>query len=447
MTPMRPMSAAVEYGEIPTAQPTEVRQSLRLSRGQTVIVVVSMLVTALLAGVLALTRPPIYETSRSVLVLTGGNPSDSEVMTMALESLFTSKGLAAEVKRRGDLPQSIDQISSMISVERKPESPTMTVVVSSPSREESEQISAQVVPALTAVFERAQDPLAVESRLRGPIFQEVWQPLQSTSTFPLWFALVFGLLLGGLAPFLFFLARNLRRPVVESSEDVTNAIDLPILARVSALSSRGVNAQDTIAGVVSSIERLALNEPVHRLVLVGSDSGAERAEIALALACTVARSFGQPVALIDADLDGGVLTNLLGVGEGAGLAECLSGKINPESALRSLSEASVPAAIEPMRPPDGMVRFLGTGVDTSRNVLRMRSSFNRVLEALAGRYVVIVNGPRIPGPVPTAQLLSLADATLMVVTEGETSLTDAQSAGDTLRSFSSGASGIIVLRR
>ena len=93
-----------------------------------------------------------------------------------------------------------------------------------------------------------------------------------------------------------------------------------------------------------------------------------------------------------------------------------------------------------------MVRFLGAGVDTSRNILRMRSNFSRVLEALAGRFVVIVNGPRIPGPVPTAQMLSLADATLMVVTEGETTLTDARAAGDTLRSFSSGGSGVVVLR-
>ncbi|HTO01236.1 MAG TPA: hypothetical protein VL068_11225, partial [Microthrixaceae bacterium] len=132
-----------------------------------------MLTTALLAAVLALTAAPVYQTSRSVLVLTGGNPSDSEVMTMALESLFTSKGLAAEVKTRGNLPQSIDEIHSMISVDRKPESPVMTVVVSSPNRDVSEQVSAQVVPSLTAVFERAQEPLAVESRLRGPIFQEV----------------------------------------------------------------------------------------------------------------------------------------------------------------------------------------------------------------------------------------------------------------------------------
>ncbi|MCX6525468.1 MAG: hypothetical protein NTX58_12025 [Actinobacteria bacterium] len=228
---------------------------------------------------------------------------------------------------------------------------------------------------------------------------------------------------------------------------MTDAIDLPILAKVAPLSARGANPQDTIAGVVSAIERLSLNEPVHRLVLVGSDEGVNRAEIALALACMVARSFGQPVALIDADLDNGILTSMLGATDSAGLAECLAGQLDAEASLAPLSQLRVPAVVEPMRPPDGMVRFLGVGVDTSRNVLKMRSSFHRVLEALAGRYVVIVNGPTIPGPVPTAQVLSLADATLMVVTEGVTTLTDAQAAGDTLRSFSSGASGIIVLRQ
>jgi Mrp family chromosome partitioning ATPase len=216
---------------------------------------------------------------------------------------------------------------------------------------------------------------------------------------------------------------------------------------VSSLSARGANPQDTVAGVVAAVERLSLNEPVHRLVLVGSDDGVDRAEIALALACMVARSFGQPVALIDADLDNSVLTSMLGTGDGPGLAECLAGQLDPEAALVALSDVRLPAAVQAMQAPDGMVRFLGAGVDTSRNILRMRSTFHRVLEGLAGRYVVIVNGPRLPGPVPTAQLLSLADATLMVVAEGGTSLTDARAAGDTLRSFSSGASGIIVQRR
>ena len=448
MTPMRTSTGAVEYPSGASGSAVEMRRSVRLSRTQTLIVVACMLITASLAAALALNSPPTYQTTRSLIVLSGANPNDNEVLTVALESLLTSKGLAAEVKRRGDLPQSIDQINGMISAKRSPLSAYMDVVVSSPDRAESEQVSAQVIPALESIFETAQTDLPVESRISGALFQEVFpRPLQSQATFPLWFAILFGLILGGLVPFLFFVIRNLRKPVVESAQDVTDAIDLPILAKVSPLSARGANPQDTVAGVVAAIERLSLNEPVHRLVLVGSDEGTDRAEIALALANMVARSFGQPVALIDADLDNGVLTTLLGSSDSAGLAECLAGQLDAEAALMPLSDLRMPPVIEPMQAPEGMVRFLGVGVDTSRNILRMRSTFHRVLEGLAGRYVVIVNGPRLPGPVPTAQLLSLADATLMVVAEGRTSLTDAQAAGDTLRSFSSGASGIIVLRR
>lgn len=445
MTPMRQTSLAVDHGVVPI-QPSEDKRSIRLSRTQTIIIVASMLIVAAVASVLALVSPPTYETTRAVMVLSGANPNDNEVVTQALQSIIESKAFAAEVKRRGDLPQSIDAINSMISVSRKPTAAFMNVTVKSRDREESEQISAQVVPALTSAFEATQRDLPVEARIRGNMFQEVLRPLQSTSRFPWWFAMIFGLFIGGVVPFAVIVVRNLAKPVVDSTQDVIEAVDLPVLARVSALSSRGANPQDTIAGVISSIERLSLNEPVHRLVLVGSDGAGERAELALALACTIARSFGQPVALIDADLDEAVLTNALGMEGTAGLAECLSGQLEPEATLESLSRATVPASIEPMRPPDGMVRILGAGVDTSRNVLRMRSNFAKVLEALAGRFVVIVNGPRIPGPVPTAQMLSLADATLMVVSEGVTTLTDAQAAGDTLRSFGSGASGVVVLR-
>ena len=189
MMPMRTTSVALDQREAPTPV-AETRRSIRLTKVQTLIVVASMLVTAAIAAALALTNPPIFETSRSILVLSGANPNDNEVLTRALESLLTSKGLAAEVKRRGDLPQSIDQISAMINASRKPESAFMDVVVSNPDKAVSEQVSAQVIPALSGVFESAQQDLPVESRITGPIFQEVFaRPLQSTSTFPLWFAL------------------------------------------------------------------------------------------------------------------------------------------------------------------------------------------------------------------------------------------------------------------
>ncbi|UDY37706.1 hypothetical protein [Dermatobacter hominis] len=447
MTPMRTSGDVVGYtGEAPA--PVEMRPSLRLTRFQVMVVVASALITAVVAAAFVSLQAPVYNTTRSVIVLSGSNPNDNDVLSRALESLASSKGMAAEVKRRGNLDLSIDQIAGMISTRRSPESPYMDVVVSSPDQQQSEAVSAQVIPAMRGVFDRNQAELPAEQRIPGPIFQEVFaKPLQSTSTFPVWFAAVFGALLGGLVPYLIFLFRNLRKPVVASAQDVTDAIDLPILVKVPVLSGRGGNPQDAVAGVISAVERLSLNEPIHRLVLVGADTGVDRSTLALALACVVARSFGQPVALVDADLERGTLTGLVHAEDVAGLSECLAGQLDPEKALLTLTDAQLPADLDGIAAPEGMVRFLGAGVDRSRNILRMRSTFHRVLEGMAGRYVVIINGPKVPGPVPTSQLLSLADATLMVVAEGQTSLTDARSAGDTLRSFSSGPAGVVVIRR
>ena len=423
------------------------RRSLRLSRNQTIIVVASMLITAVIAVVFSQLSPPRYETRRSMIVYSGANANENDVLSAAFEQIVTSTQMAAEVKRRGGFEESIDQIDAMISTDRSPLSPYIDVISTSADKDLSEAVSAQILPALTAVFQAQQVDLPVSQRISGPVFQEVFDfPLQSTTRFPIWFAALFGLVLGGLVPYLFFLARNLRKPVVSSAQDVTTAIDLPVLVKVPALSGRSANPRDAVAGVISAVERLSLDEPIHRLVLVGPDSASERALLSLALANVIAANFGQPVALLDADLQNSELTNLLGSTDMAGLSECLSGQLSADAALVDLPDTALPRELDGMTAPAGMVRFMGAGVDRSRNILRMRSTLDRVLEALAGRYVVIINGPQIPGPVPTSQMLSLADTTLMVITEGRTRMTDARLAGDALRSFASGPSGVVVLR-
>ncbi len=449
MTPMRANNdvVAADPEQVASASGEE-RRSFRLSRNQLLIVVASMLVTAAIAVAFSMLGAAVFNTSRSIIVYSGNNPNDNDILASAIESIVTSKGMAAEVKRRGDFSESIDTIASMIGTVRSPDSPYIDIVVSSPDKQQSEDISTQVIPSLRSVFESNQRQIPVDQRISGPIFQEVFTfPLQSTSSFPAWFAAVFGALLGGLVPYLFFLYRNMRKPVLASAQDVTEALDLPVLVKVPVLTGRSGNPQDAVAGVISAVERLSVNEPIHRLVLVGPGTSAERATLSLAIANVIARSFGQPVALVDADLEHGSLTSLLGCTDNAGLSECLSGQLAADSALLNLTDSQIPVELDGIAAPEGMVRFLGAGIDRSRNILRMRSAFHRVLEGMAGRYVVIINGPQIPGPVPTSQMLSLADATLMVVIEGETRLTDARLAGDALRSFASGPAGVVVLRR
>lgn len=442
MTPM-PYDETLER-QAPVVQE---RRSLRLSRNQTLIVVASALVTAVIAVVFSQLSPPRYETTRSFLVFSGANANENDVLSAALEEIVKAPAMAAEVKRRGDFEQSIDAIDSVISTRRPPLSPYIDVTATSTDKEFSEAVSAQILPALRGVFDSQQSELPVDQRIAGPVFQQVFPyPLQSVARFPMWFAGLFGMVIGGLVPYLVFLFRNLRKPVVASAQDVTEAIDLPVLVKVPPLSGRSGNPRDAVAGVISAVERLSLDEPIHRLVLVGPDSATDRALMSLALANVIARSFGQPVALLDADLQHGELTNLLGASDMAGLSECLSGQLPADTALLDLPDSRMPRELDGMTAPEGMVRFIGAGIDRSRNILRMRSSLDRVLDGLAGRYVVIINGPQIPGPVPTSQMLSLADTTLMVVTEGRTRLTDARLAGDALRSFASGPSGVVVMR-
>ena len=47
----------------------------------------------------------------------------------------------------------------------------MDIIVTNPDQDVSEQVSAQVIPALAGVFETAQTDLPIEQRIQGPIFQ------------------------------------------------------------------------------------------------------------------------------------------------------------------------------------------------------------------------------------------------------------------------------------
>ena len=85
MTPMRTSGELVGWsGE--TAAPVERRASLRLSRTQLLVVVACAIITAVVAAVVVSMQAPVYNTTRSVIVLSGGNPNDNDVLSRALES-------------------------------------------------------------------------------------------------------------------------------------------------------------------------------------------------------------------------------------------------------------------------------------------------------------------------------------------------------------------------
>jgi len=410
----------------------------------------SSLAVGILAMAYTFVAPEQYATSRTFIVLSGANPNDTSTLARTFQALMTTPNFAAELKVKAGLTNlPVASIAGMVAVSNPAESFLLQVTVTWSDIKTAERVSEQLLPTVRDVIEANQRQLPIEARIPGPIIQELFsRPTRAVVFIPWYGGLVGGMVLGFVVTFAIAAFRQYRSPNVGSARDVGEALDLPVLGRLQAMGDgRGSNPQDAVLGMLSAIERLGADGPIHRLVMIGPEPDLERSKLVLALGCAIARNFDQPVAIVDGDLEHGSLTKLIGAIDEPGLAECLTGELRVDQTLLRLENGHTPAMLAGLVPPSGMIRVMPAGLNRSGSLLRMRSNLHQVLGALSGRYVVIIDGPKVPGPVPSTQLLSMADATVVVVTEGTTSVRDARSTGETLRSFTSGPVGAVLLKK
>lgn len=445
------MSEAGELATLPDPMLVEERNpiSFRFPKRTWILIAIASLVTGVLAAAATFAIPERYVVSRSYFVMTGSNPTDIDTLTRLVEELIADKGFAREIKEATGVDTPVETIRSMISTSRPPTSALLKVTVRSEDRELAEKISAEIAPTVERSFMTPLSNVPVQSRINGPLVLSFDDIGVTEQEFVPWLT---GFLSGAVVAFIisFLIAafQQYRKPVISSARDVGDALDLPVLARISAIGDgRSANPQDAVLGMLSAIERLGTTGPIHRLVVVGPDSDLERSKIVLALGCAIARNFDQPVAIVDADLQHGSLTKLVGATEEPGLAECLSGDLRADQTLLRLENGHTPHMLEGLVPPAGMIRIMPAGMNRTGSMLRMRSNLHQVLGAMSGKYVVVIDGPQVPGSVPTHQLLSLADATVVVVTEGGTSIRDAKFTGNAVRSNTTNPVGAVVLKR
>lgn len=423
--------------------------SFRFSRKTWMVIGALTLLTGLLGMTATFFAPKQYVVTRSLLVLSGSNPNDNDTLLRAFEEIMADKAFAVSIKETTGMDDPVATIASMIQIDRPPLAARIQVHVRSTDLEKANLVSAAVVPTLEDTVQRSQKDLPIEARIPAPIVQDVFgRALVEEEYVPWYVGFVSGAGIAFLIAFTVAAFRQYRQPVIASTRDVSDALDLPVLARIHAVGDgRGTNPQDAVLGMLSAIERLGASGPIHRLVVVGAEPDAERSKLVLALGCAISRNFDQPVALIDADLEHSSLTRLIGATEEPGLAECLAGEMAVDDALLRLENGHTPELFDGMAPPAGMIRVLPAGLNRGGSILRMRSNLHEVLSAMSGRYVVVIDGPQVPGPVPVSQLLGMADATIVVVTEGGTSIRDARFAGDALRSNTTNPLGAVVLKR
>ncbi|HKY16826.1 MAG TPA: hypothetical protein VJM33_18005, partial [Microthrixaceae bacterium] len=303
--------------------------NLKFGRNAWLFIAGSTLLVGLLAMAFTFTLPEQFKVTRQLIVLSGSNPNDNDTLVLTFQEILQSKGFATEIKADTGLDLPVETIRGMVSVNRPAASAILEVNVQSNDQAQAELVSNQVVPTLRRVVEADQRNLPPELRIPGPIVSELFtRPIKELVFVPWMMGFIGGAVLGFIVSFLIVAFRQYRKPVISSARDVGDALDLPVLARLSAVGDgRNANPQDAVLGMLSAIERLGARGPIHRLVVVGPEADIERSKLILALGCAIARNFDQPVALIDGDLENASLTKLIGASDEPGLSECLTGEL------------------------------------------------------------------------------------------------------------------------
>lgn len=179
----------------------------------------------------------------------------------------------------------------------------------------------------------------------------------------------------------------------------------PLLIAVTEPQSPAAEEYRTLR---TRIAQSSTGRRVRSIAITSAVKGDGKTVSAANLALTIAQEFQRRVVLVDADLRHPRVHQLLGLSDGAGLAEVLSGAADLDATLVSLPEYNLtvlPAGIPPSHPAE----------------LLSSAAMRRVIDTLRQRYDRIVIDLPPAAPLADVQILTpLVDGVLFIVRAGAT---------------------------
>jgi capsular polysaccharide biosynthesis protein/MinD-like ATPase involved in chromosome partitioning or flagellar assembly len=258
----------------------------------------------------------------------------------------------------------------------------------------------------------------------GTIFTPAALPQTPSNPKPLLY-LPSGLLVGLLLGFGLAFAADRRDDRIHSAKDVERFLDMPVLF---SLPQKRLSSQTSIVSPRSRTGRAftdlaqavaaGLGDGNHVILVAGTSAGQSGSVIAANLAATMARTRSD-VILVCADLRDAVTPQLLGVGDGRGLAEVLAGTATVSEVARRPAEVA-------------RLRVITPGVDTAAALNHLQHDVTRRIVAELqrdARYVVIEAQATGDGA-DTFSLAEFADAAILAI---EVSGTRRAEAADSIR--------------
>jgi capsular polysaccharide biosynthesis protein len=228
--------------------------------------------------------------------------------------------------------------------------------------------------------------------------------------------LLAGLIIGLLAAF--FVDRRDER--LHAPRDIERFLDLPVLVSLDAeqagMRSGPASPASRVGQVFAELAREvagALGEGSHVLLVAGVAPGTGAGVIAVNLATALARTRGE-VVLVSAAPRGTVTPQLLGVGDGRGLAELLTGSATISDVARTAADVAD-------------LRVIGPGVDGAGALLHRRHDVSRSLmvELRSCAQCVVIEAEPAGDGSDVLILAEFADAAIVVIETSGTTRSDA----------------------
>lgn len=439
----------------------ELRDYLRILRAHWVGVLVITILTIGAAAAYTFTRVPVYAADANGFVSIGGNenPALSTLNDQLAKSRATSyvdiaksRATAQEVNRLLNLDLDASSLVGRIDVEQPPDTVLLKITARGASPEEAQQLANAWVAALSEQVQQIEDPqnLAPRRVPRVVPVESAALPSRPISPDPvrnLGLALLAGLALG----FGYALARNVLDRRLRSADLVEQRFPVNVVGMVPeadvlkhdkgekaklALEGRTEAADSTTAGesfrkLRTNLAFMDVDNPPRVIVVTSPRPGDGKSTVAANLAAAVSAS-GQDVVLVDADLRRPSVADSLGLVEGVGLTDVLTGRVEAEDALQPVPRRDHMRVMAAGRIPPNPSELLGSRA--------MRS----LVEELGEKALVILDAPPLLPVTDAALLTANADGALVVITAGRTVDAELGTALNHLETVNGRALGVIM---
>lgn len=416
---------------------------LSLSRRSVRLLLVAVLLGLVCAGAYYAVAPRSYQASASGFVTGRGNAiisGEDPAVTRAKSYLvlINSRQVLDKIQNNPQVNPGGRPLAGQLTATLADGSNLIEVTATAPTPRGALALANGALTALSSVISD------LEQQASGSTGQIKVIPMESAAlptapSSPNW-KLVFpaGAVAGLVVGYVIAIARRALDVRVRNADELSQLLGVGVLGLVPKHARRrepgirdsDLHAKETLRQIRTGLRFASVDRTVRSIVVTSANPSEGKSTIAAGLAVAFAES-GEPTVAVDADLRRPALSAALGVENGEGLSEVLSGQAEAGDALQASDLAELKVLTAGRRPPNP-AEMLGS------------QAFRQLIKELSADHYVIIDAPPVL-PVTDAALASaLADGVVFVAVAGRTRKPEVVAAAKTLEQVRAHVLGVAL---